>query len=317
MSTSSKPSGANSAERSPHVACVVLNWNGWRDTQVCLDALKQCEYEPLTVIVVDNGSTDGSVKHLQDSHPWVRLLQTGANLGFSGGCNVGIRTALNISADYIWLLNNDTVPASSALAELVFTAELDKTAGAIGSVMSYLQNPNEIQAWGGGRVNIFTGRTIHAHSPQSDEWFDYLTAASVLLRRAAVEEIGLFDEEFFLYWEDTDYSYRLRTAGWKLRVSRSASILHKEHGSTDRDISVLQRHTIESGFRFLRKHSPVPRLSITIFFLRKIIRALSNKDRAHIHEVLSAFRRSKRARQNINSIQNQRFPSDQENTLTR
>ena len=276
----------------PSVVCIVLNWNGWRDTQNCLSALQKCDYGALTVFVVDNGSTDDSVEMLQKSHPWVQILQSGANLGFSGGCNVGIRTALHQRADYIWLLNNDTIPAPDALRALLSLAEADRNSGAIGSVMSYMDNPTQVQAWGGGRVNIWTGRTFHATRPHRDDWFDYLTAASILLRSSAIQQIGLLDENFFLYWEDTDYSYRLRASGWTLRVAQNATVLHKEHASTDRNTRVLQRHTIESGFRFLRKHSPLPALSLCIFLIRKLIRVSITGDFSRMPEIFQALRTS-------------------------
>src|ERR1700722_11537010 len=103
----------------PRVTCVVLNWNGWKDTVACLDALKKCTYPELTVLAVDNGSSDDSVDRIRAAHPSITLLETGANLGFAGGNNVGVRHALAQGADYLWLLNNDTEPAPDALSALV------------------------------------------------------------------------------------------------------------------------------------------------------------------------------------------------------
>ncbi len=93
----------------PDVTCILLNWNGWRDTVECLKALKECRYRNLTIIVVDNGSTNDSVARIRAAHPDVLLLESGKNLGFAGGNNIGIRYALAQGAEYVWLLNNDTV----------------------------------------------------------------------------------------------------------------------------------------------------------------------------------------------------------------
>ena len=96
------------------VEVVVLNWNGWRDTLVCLASLQHLDYPNFGLIVVDNGSTDGSQNHIEANIPGLKMLQTGANLGFGGGCNAGIRQALEQGADYIWLINSDTTVDANA-----------------------------------------------------------------------------------------------------------------------------------------------------------------------------------------------------------
>src|ERR1700730_5456094 len=103
-------------DSNPRVACIVLNWNGWSDTIECLDALYQCTYLNVTVIVVDNGSTDDSVASIRGAHPDVLLIESGTNVGFAGGNNIRIRHALAHGAYYLWLLNNDTKPAPDALS---------------------------------------------------------------------------------------------------------------------------------------------------------------------------------------------------------
>src|SRR5712672_2084688 len=141
-------SGSTSAQ--PSVSCILLNWKGWRDTVACLDALARLDYENLSVIVVDNGSADESVRRIREAAPDILVLETGSNLGFAGGNNVGIRHALAQGADYIWLLNNDTKPEPAALAQLVRRAESNSRFGEIGSVLVRADEPSRIQAWGGG-----------------------------------------------------------------------------------------------------------------------------------------------------------------------
>src|ERR1700729_1766132 len=92
----------------PHIACILLNWNGWQDTIECLHALRKCAYPNLNILVVDNGSTNDSVIRIRAAHPDIPLLESGSNLGFAGGSNIGIRHAIAHAADYVWLLNNDT-----------------------------------------------------------------------------------------------------------------------------------------------------------------------------------------------------------------
>lgn len=274
----------------PSVACILLNWNGWQDTIVCLEHLSAVDYPRLSVMVVDNGSTDGSVEHIRSARPGIELIESGRNLGFSAGNNLGIRAALQRKVDYVWLLNNDAQPRPDALAALVAKAEADARLGEVGSVLLYADNPETVQAWGGGKVNVWTGRILHATQPQADSWFDYLTAASVLLRRSALEEIGLLDEGFFLYFEDADLSYRLRGAGWKLGVARDSIVLHKEHASTGRNQRVLHRYNIASGIRFMLKHSPAPWLSVPLQLSLKVGKRLLTGQLILVGDVLGGVR---------------------------
>src|SRR5581483_12156776 len=119
------PSDGSSAGALPRVHVVILNWNGWENTSVCLSSVQQLDYENRHVVVVDNGSTDESAAYIRREFPNVELIETGINLGFAGGCNAGIRRAMDESADYVWLLNNDTRVSVNALRALVDRAERD------------------------------------------------------------------------------------------------------------------------------------------------------------------------------------------------
>jgi GT2 family glycosyltransferase len=253
----------------------VLNWNGWRDTVICLAALARTQYPNLSIIVVDNGSTDESVASLRAAFPEIPLIQTGANLGFAGGVNAGIRPALAQGAEFIWLLNNDAKPHPEALSGLMTKALSDPRFGAVGSVLRYFDSPNTVQAWGGGRINRWIGYSVHATAPREDCWFDYITAASLLLRRGALEDVGLLDERFFLYWEDSDLSFRLRNRGWKLGVAASSTVLHKENASSGGNRRKVDRLSTASGIRFLRKHSPLGWLSVSLFVTFRIGKRLA------------------------------------------
>jgi GT2 family glycosyltransferase len=262
----------------PLVGCVILNWNGWRDTVACLDALRSIEYSRMLTVVVDNASTDDSVSRIQAAHRGVRLLQTGKNLGFSGGNNVGIREVMRQEVDYVWLLNNDTEPAPQVLCELVRTAEADPTVGAVGSVLHYASDPQKVQAWGGGWINLWNGYSSHAMAPPEGGGLDFLTAASILVRRRALEEVGLMDDRFFLYWEDAELCFRLRKNGWSLAVASGAVVLHKVSATTNKKVLTTDRHFTASAMRFLSQYSDVPRLSTLLFLSRRVLhRALTGR----------------------------------------
>ena len=259
-------------DSNPRVACIVLNWNGWSDTIECLDALHQCTYLNVTVIVVDNGSTDDSVARIRAAHPDFLLLESGTNLGFAGGNNIGIRHALAHGADYLWLLNNDTKPAPDALSALVSKARTDARLGAVASICYDAGATSTVQIWAGGRVNLWIGYIHNSTTPRSDDWFHTLNGTSMLIARSALEDVGLLDEGFFLYWEDTEFCRRLRKKGWRLAAAPESRILHKVSASTGGNCYILDRYLTASGLRLLRLHSPAPRLSLFLFVTMRLAR---------------------------------------------
>ena len=247
------------------VTCIVLNWNGWKHTLECLAALKACTYPNLTVVVVDNGSTDDSVSRISAAFPGVTLLKTDKNLGFAGGNNVGIRHALAHGADYVWLLNNDTIPAPEAVFGLVAKALTDSKIGAVSSICYCADSPDTVQAWAGSRVNLLFGYVRLNSEPRADDWFDALNGASLLIPCTAINAVGLLDEEFFLYWEDTEFCLRLKKEGWRLAAAPDSRVLHKVNASTRGNKAILDRYYTASGLRLLHLHSPIPFLAILMF----------------------------------------------------
>ena len=255
------------------VTCIVLNWNGSEHTIECLGALNACTYPHLTVIVVDNGSTDDSVFRISGAFPDITLLKTDKNLGFAGGNNVGVRHALAHGADQVWLLNNDTKPAPDALSALVAKANTDGQIGAVASVCYYADSPNTVQVWGGARVNLWFGYSHIATEPQKDEWFDALYGASILIRRAALEDVGLLDQGFFFYCEETEFCLRLRKKGWNIAVAPDSIVLHKA-GASSGTRALRDRYYTASGLRILRLHSSVPTLAMASFLTLRLTRRL-------------------------------------------
>lgn len=249
----------------PRVACIIVNWNGWKDTILCLDALTHSTYGPTFIVVVDNGSTDGSVDRIRAAHPETVVLESPQNLGFAGGNNIGIRYALERGVDYLWLLNNDTEPDPNALAALVSKASSDRGLGAVASICYYASAPSIVQAWAGARVNLWMGYGRNATEPHADDWFDSLYGASMLVASAAVQDVGLLDEGFFHYWEETEFCLRLRKQGWRLAAAPDSCILHKVAASTGGNTLILDRYSTASVLRILQLHSAMPRLAMVLF----------------------------------------------------
>jgi len=254
----------------PHVYCVVLNWNGWRDTVSCLQSLAAQDYASLTTVVVDNASTDDSVAKICEAFPEIELLQSDENRGFAAGCNLGIRHALRHRPAFVWLLNNDTVAPPDTTRKLVAAADGAKV-GVVGSVLRYLKNPAKIQAWGGGSVRRWMGFVRHYHSPAKLGPTSFMTFASVLLRREMLESVGLLDEGYFMYFEDADFCYRATEAGWELAVAEDTNVLHREGGSAGSAKSArIDRIVTASGLRFLDHYGRPRSVAKVLFVLSRL-----------------------------------------------
>ena len=267
------------------VSVIVVNWNNWKLTNDCLASLQGLRYDPSAVIVVDNGSTDGSVKGIRDRFPDVEIIENGANLGFAKGNNAGIRLALQRGAEYVWLLNNDTIVDSNALLALVEKAESDPKIGAVGSAVYYMSEPDRLQAWGGGYVNFWLGRPRRFLRPVADEKIEFVMGASLLMRREALQSVGLLDERFFMYWEDAEFGFRLRRAGWRLAVAGESKVWHKI-GATSRNKGVRLDATLSrSGVHFFKRNSPVPLISIGSNVILRIVKRALARDWVGVRNV--------------------------------
>lgn len=216
----------------PLVAIIVLNWNRWQETVACLEALKRLTYPRREVYVVDNGSTDGSEAALREHDPELRLIQTGANLGWAGGNNAGIRAALADGCDYVLLLNNDAILAADGLDRLVGTAERTPDFGICGCAVVDDGDPPRV-TFAGSYVEPRTGmpqgmgaETLAGLQAQGAKEVPYVLGAAVLASRRTIERIGLLDEDMFLNYDETDWCYRARNAGLAVILDPAAVIVH-------------------------------------------------------------------------------------------
>lgn len=259
----------------PRVSCVVINWNGWRDTVACLESLAVQDYPSLSILVVDNASTDDSVEKIRAAFPEIEVLQTEANRGFAAGSNAGIRRALEQGAEFVWLLNNDTSAPADTTRKLLCAAASDPQVGIVGTVLHYMQNPAKVQAWGGGSIVAWMGFVKHYDAPAVFGDGSFLTFASVLLRREMLEQVGLLDEQYFMYFEDADLCFRARAAGWKLAVAEDTCVLHKEGGSSGEKALKLDRIVTASGLRFLDGHGTVRSLAKPLFVMSRLGKRLA------------------------------------------
>lgn len=232
-------SGAGSSETaSPVVYVIVLNWNGLADTTACLESCRKITTRGVRLLVVDNGSTDGSETGLRERFPDLELLQTGSNLGFAGGNNVGMRHALARGADWVLLLNNDTEVAPDFVEALLRAAQSDPAFGMLVSKI-YFFDPPDVLWYAGAYMHERLGWGNHRGTGQRDVGqFDAIeetnrpTGCSLMVSRAVCEKVGLLSEEYFCYCEDLDWGMRARSAGFKVVYVPASKVWHKVSRST-------------------------------------------------------------------------------------
>ncbi|MES2272922.1 MAG: glycosyltransferase family 2 protein [Chlamydiota bacterium] len=223
----------------PKIWVILLNWNGKKDTLECLASLEKVNTPNFQTLVVDNGSTDDSVTTLRAAYPEILILETGANLGFAGGNNSGIEWALRHKADWILLLNNDTVVDPEFLNAFLKAAKENPRAKILGAKIYRYSDRLRIDHLGG----FWDPKIAEFESPASGqlddnpyqfvdmEPVDYVCGAALFMHRSVPEKIGLLESRFFLFWEETDFCFRAKRAGFETWTAPEAKIWHKVSSS--------------------------------------------------------------------------------------
>ncbi len=220
----------------PRVSIIIVNWNGISFLPTCLDSLLRQTYRDFETILVDNGSNDGSIELIRGSYPWVKLVLLPGNSGFSGGNNEGLKHAAGV---YIVVLNNDTEAEQDWLAEMVAVADAHPSAGQIGCRICSMHDHDLIDSLGHGvcsdgmtrgRFRLKKWTALAARfDPVSEMLFG--TACVSLYRRAALDQVGFFDDDMFAFAEDSDLGLRLRWGGWQALLATAAVVYHKYSGT--------------------------------------------------------------------------------------
>lgn len=259
----------------PNVSIIVLNWNGLEDTIECLESIKKITYPNYEIIVVDNGSRGNDAQVIQErSSDYIQLIRNDRNYGYTGGNNIGIRYALDNSlADYFLILNNDTVVAPDFITQMVKVAESDPSIGIVGPKIYFHNFPNRIQS-AGVMTSMWTGRSRMIGRKQIDTGkfdvqseVDYVSGCCLLIKKQLIKKVGLFDESYFCYCEETDYCFRAERAGYKTIYAPMAKIWHKkpmreklwQRTSHRGDAAALFHYFwSRNKFKFMRKHATRP-----------------------------------------------------------
>ena len=268
----------------PLARIIILNWNGWKDTLECLQSVHRINYPNFRVLVVDNGSTDESVAHIRQAFPDVDILETGKNLGYAGGNNAGIAHALKEQADFILLLNNDTIVDPGILTAFVDAASVYPAAGIFGTKSYYYSKPDTIWALGGKWDRSTTEITFicQGKSDNTASFFqpfevDYVVGCALFCRVDVVQNIGMMEEAFFLNFEEMDWCYRARAADYLSYSVPSAKLWHKVSVSFGGAESPLWKYFMtRNELLWARRHLPLrERIRVAQKILRRIFPAFS------------------------------------------
>ncbi len=259
----------------PLIYVIILTWNQYHHTKACLESLGETTYPNLRILVVDNDSSDGTPAHVRRDFPAVTVLANDENIGFAAGNNVGIHYALAEGADYVFVLNNDTLVAADLFERLMDVAQAaparESKLGMVAPLIYFAEDPTRIWSSGGKRHlltyekrgdlhgqldqgQLDQGRSDDGQPPNMVSQ-DYFTGCALLLSRDLLTEVGPFDERFFFTYEDSDLCFRAREAGYQLLLAPQAHIWHKVSVSTGGSGSPSERYWMaRSSVLFFAKH---------------------------------------------------------------
>jgi GT2 family glycosyltransferase len=279
---------------------VVLSWNGREDTLRCLDSLTRVARRDLGIVCVDNGSTDGSQRAVRERFPLVVLIEAGANLGYSGGNNLGLRHALEHGARWVVLVNNDATVASDVIDGFEQAARERPDAGILAGKVYFAERPQTIW-FAGQRVNLFLGYSGRPRGygqldgPRYSEVTSTGRAVGALMAvsRDAIEAVGLLDEDLFAYVEDVDWALRVKRAGLDVVFAPGARAWHRVSASTGGEAA--STHTLYYGVRntvtVLERERPLGRVGTELRRLAILATFLTHAlTRANRREALEAVR---------------------------
>jgi GT2 family glycosyltransferase len=276
-----------------------VNWNGRADTLECLESLSGLDDPYSRIVVSDNASSDQSVEAVRREYPSAIILANPENLGFAGGNNVGIRYALQQGADYVWLLNNDTIVERNALSTLVQVAESDPAIGILGSKIYYYSD-RDVISFAGATIDWGKGRSPHVGRGESDRGqydtvrdVDRVSGCSMLVRKEVCERVGLLDDDFFLYAEDVDWCVRARIAGYRCVYVPASMVFHKEAASVkgkDGKGTLFLYYNTRNFLKMIAKHHRFPARECLI--MKVILLHLRYRKRSLLKLMLSGIDRN-------------------------
>jgi hypothetical protein len=284
----------------PSVFIIIVNWNGYNDTLECVESLYKINYKNYKVILIDNGSDTNEVDNICKRFPLSVVIRSKENLGFSGGNNLGIEYSIKSGAEYVLLLNNDTVVEVDFLNNLVENIIKNDQVGIAVPKINFYSNRNIIWYAGGAISKLRGSGFTTGFGEQDSKYFEnkyvtFATGCCLLVRTDVIKKIGLMDEKYFLYLEDLDYCLRNILAGYKILFVAQSKIYHKASISTKRYNVLLPLYYVTRNrfyfiSKFYKKYFYFIFIVITAIFIFKSIIWLITDRRKKIKVVKKAFK---------------------------
>jgi hypothetical protein len=252
----------------PLVVTVILNTNRREDTLAALESLAGNDYDNQRIIVLDNASNEGSVEAIKERYPAVQVISLEQNLGYAGNNNVGIAAAVAQGAEWVFVLNEDTILAPDCLKRLVEAGESLPQAGIVGPMVYHFDEPQVIQSAGGLMGADWqawhSGQNEPDHgqfpAPRLVEW---ISGCAIMVRRAVIEQAGMLDARFFYYYEETEWCLRARKAGWNVYHCPQARLWHKGVQRNYQPGPNVTYYATRNRLLLLAKHRASPRAWLT------------------------------------------------------
>lgn len=245
----------------------------------CVSSLARATYQPHTVLVVDVASTDGSVEAIRAGFPETQFVMLAENRGYAGNNNLGIQWAMQHGADWVLILNDDTVVAPDCIARMVEVGQSDSATGIVGPMIYHFDEPEVIQT-AGGVLGPYWLAGLTGYNERDEGQFaeprpvEWISGCAMLVRRAMIEQVGVFDERFFTYWEELDWCVRASRAGWRLMQVPQARLWHKGVRRHYSPTPTITYYTTRNRLLFLSKnHAP---LKTWLFSAATTLRTLSS-----------------------------------------
>lgn len=277
----------------PLVSIITVNYHQDQVTCELLNSIKKLKYKNIEVIVVDNEVATNNSNTFKSVFAEVLYLYSKINLGFAGGNNLGMEHA---NGNYIFLVNNDTELNENCIQRLVYHHESEQRTAAISPIIRYYEEPSRIQFAGFTAINKLTGRNKMIRQTSLDKLIStpYFHGAAVMIKSEAIEEAGTMAEDYFLYYEELDWSVRFTKHGWCLKVANDAEILHKESISTGQGSPLKLYYQTRNRLLYMHRHANGMQRSIFKFYYFMIgypwllIKLLYKRKFMHLSNVIKA-----------------------------
>ncbi|WP_318507240.1 glycosyltransferase family 2 protein [Bacillus sp. T3] len=270
----------------PSVYIVILNYNNPDDTIACVEEAEKINYENFKIIIVDNFSKDNSEAILKQRFPQHTFLQTGANLGYAGGNNIGMKFAKDQNADYICILNNDVITDKDFLKMLLDYLETNPNVGVVGPRVCEYDKPELVQSTGAminfntGRVNVLNNLVHEDQVKGKIISCDYVGGACLLFKSNILNEVGYFPEDYFLFYEETEWCLNIKKMGYEVICYCDAKVIHKGSASINQISGLSEYFMYRNVVIFMNRNAKMNQLLVfyPYLILYSLYRGVIKKD---------------------------------------